>query len=380
MKKFFFFLAMLASVAASAQVTHVEPVGANYTNKTVTFRVWWSAGSRDATHFPKVWVWVDFIKINSNNTTSGNSWTRAEVSSVSGGATSYDGSNRKGFWLVGNASTNYSATLTVQLNITETKFNWCAYASDYPPNVVANNGTYTLRGTPPFTLIAADGTTTQTVSGKTLAASALTITPSVIKDKTECPGVFCLYTGSDLYRDATHLCGRRASGAMNWEAWIKDVRDNELYRIVFLSDNKWWTAEEMRYDASSAKRSYKCPNGKQRTIYNRPNVACPSGWTLPSVAAYTGLRNLMSLAKFLSIGNHQYYGDGVDKYGFSLNPSALRSDIANGSFPSGDCNISYEYQYASMWDTLDGNRLCYMITSVCKDNFSWNQVRCIKQL
>ncbi|MDR1983996.1 MAG: hypothetical protein LBQ28_04140, partial [Prevotellaceae bacterium] len=304
MKKTFFLFAMLATVTASAQVTHVEPVGANYTNKTVTFRVWWAAGSRDATHLSKVWVWVDYIKINSNNTTSGNSWTRAAVSTVSGGATSYDGSNRKGFWLEGNAATNYSATLTVQLNITETKFNWCAYASDYPPNVVANNGTYTLRGTPPFTLIAADGTTTQTVIGKTLVASALTITPTTIKDQTECPGVFCAYTGSDLYIDATHACQLRASDTKNWEAWIKDSRDSKFYRIVYMPDNKWWLAQNVKY-ANTGSAINGCTEDECGKGYMSPQVynswggtsgssgnvqgVCPYSWLLPVRSDYSDL-------------------------------------------------------------------------------------------
>ncbi|MDR3350219.1 MAG: hypothetical protein LBN98_01055 [Prevotellaceae bacterium] len=179
--KIFFLFAMLASITANAQVTNIEPVGANYANKTVSFRVWWNAGSWDAMHLSKVWVWADYITVNSNNTTSDNTWERATVGTVSGGVTSYN------------------------------------------------------------------GTTTQTVSGKTLAASALTITPTTIKDKTECPGVFCIYSGSDLYIDTTHLCQQRASGAQNWEAWIKDTRDTELYRIFLMPDNKWWLAQNVKY-------------------------------------------------------------------------------------------------------------------------------------
>ncbi|MDR2802543.1 MAG: hypothetical protein LBB31_04920, partial [Prevotellaceae bacterium] len=63
MRTKFFFFAMFASITASAQVTHVEPVGANYATSTVLFRVWWNAGSRDATHLSKVWIWVDYIQV-----------------------------------------------------------------------------------------------------------------------------------------------------------------------------------------------------------------------------------------------------------------------------------------------------------------------------
>ena len=276
MKKIFFLFAMLASVVASAQ-TNVEPVSANYADKTVSFRVWWNAGSRDATHLSKVWVWVDYITIN-NNIPSG-TWTRAAVSIASPAASvSYDGSNRQGFWLQGNSG-SYSATVTVQLNIAASKFNWCAYSSDYPPNVTANNGTYTLHGTPPFTLIAANGTTTQTVNESTIATSAVTITPITLTDKTACPGVFCIYSGSDLYIDATHLCQQRTSGAKNWEAYIKDSRDNQIYRITQFSDNTWWFADDL---AIADKSVGICNSKRYYTGANKP--VCPAGWQLPTNA------------------------------------------------------------------------------------------------
>jgi uncharacterized protein (TIGR02145 family) len=318
MKKTFFFFAMLASVAASAQVTNVEPIGANYANKTVSFRVWWNAGSRNATHLAKVWVWVDYITVNSNNTTSGNTWTRATVGTVSGGITSYDGTNRKGFWLEGNASTNYSATLTVQLTNVSDKFNWCTYASDYPPNVTANNSTYTFKGTPPFTLIAANGTT-QTVTGKTLATSALTITPTTIKDKTECPGIFCIYTGSDLYIDATHLCQQRTSGAKNWEAYIKDARDNKIYRIVQMSDGNWYFAQDLDYRDGSDylyNTSY-CTTYIYGVTAANGGAVCPSSWDVPTTAVWTQLINTIDGGANNWAAFWPTSSGGTDIYGFT---------------------------------------------------------------
>jgi uncharacterized protein (TIGR02145 family) len=305
-----FLFAMLISVAASAQVTNVEPVGANYANSTVSFRVWWNAGSRNTTHLSKVWVWIDYITVNSDNTTSGNSWTRAAVSAASPTASvSYDGSNRKGFWLEGNSG-SYSATVTVQLTNVPAKFNWCAYVSDYPPNVTAANGTYTFKGTPPFTLIASNGTTSQTVTGTTLAASALTITPTTIRDKTECPGVFCPYQGSDLCIDATHLCQQRTSGAKNWEAYIRDSRDNEIYRIVLMPDNKWWLAQNVKYNktgynigactpeecgrAYTYAQAYASYAGGSSGSSGNVQGVCPPGWLLPILADWSAFANSIS--------------------------------------------------------------------------------------
>ncbi|MDR2359542.1 MAG: hypothetical protein LBD87_07080, partial [Prevotellaceae bacterium] len=202
---------------------NIELLGATYTAPAVQFRVSWNAIPEGACHNSKIWLWVDFIKIE-NNQPSG-TWTRATVANPSSGTVAAE--TNKGFWLQGATSGSYAATVTVTLtNIpANTTFNWCAYASDCPPFVIANNGTYTLQGTPPFILKAADGST-QTVTGKTLPAASLTIAAITLTDKTECPSNFCPYTGSDLYRDATHLCGHRPTGAQNWEAYIKDSRDN----------------------------------------------------------------------------------------------------------------------------------------------------------
>jgi hypothetical protein len=187
MKKTFFFFAMLASIIANAQATRVEPIDVNYATKTVSFRLWWDNGSRDATHLSKVWVWVNYITVNSDNTTSGNSWTRALIPGAPAanvGTPSQEPGNDKGFWLQGNSG-SYSATVTVELNITATKFNWCAYASDFPPNAIENTGTYTLKGSPPFIITTSTGTLqedSETFTGGTITA---------FTDATGCPGVLC---------------------------------------------------------------------------------------------------------------------------------------------------------------------------------------------
>jgi hypothetical protein len=275
MKQFFFLFAILISVATNAQsgVT-VKSVSANYGNKTVTFTVSWAAGSRDATHLSKVWVWVDYQPVTDPDATG--TWTRATIANPSPGTVAPE--TDKGFWLQGNSG-SYSATVTVQLTNVPSKFNWCAYASDYPPNVTANNGSYTFHGTLPFTLTAANGTTTQTISNKTVATSAVTITPITLTDQTGCPGVFCIYTGTDLYIDATHLCQQRTVGAKNWETYIKDSRDNQIYRITQFSDGSWWFAS----DLAIATNRYGICNGI--SFYagsNKP--ACPTGWSYPSIA------------------------------------------------------------------------------------------------
>ena len=345
MKTKFFFFAMLANVAASAQVTNVTPVSANYTNKTVSFRVWWNAGSRDATHLSKVWVWVDYIAVNNNNTTSGNTWTRATIGTISGGTTSYDGNNRKGFWLEGNASTAYSATLTVQLTNLPAKFNWCAYVSDYPPNMVMDEETYYFKGTPPFILKEANETIHE-ITQTSMPKSNLTFVPVSITDKTECPGGLkevigtCPYTGTDWYADPNHKCQQRASGAQNWEAWIKDTRDNELYRIVYMPDNRWWLAQNVRYASTGSSITYTgCTpeicgryytqtqlnasynGGSSGSGANKQGV-CPKGWVLPVKSDIQTFMNKISATTSVAVAAIRHHaatkcGTPTDLYGWA---------------------------------------------------------------
>jgi uncharacterized protein (TIGR02145 family) len=141
----------------------------------------------------------------------------------------------------------------------------------------------------------------------------LTITPTTIRDKTECPGDFCIYTGSDLHIDATHLCQQRTSGAKNWEAWIKDTRNNydDLYRIVLMPDNKWWLAQNVRYAGTGASitisgctpeicgRWYSAAQrnaswGGSSGVGENKQGVCPNGWVLPIHSSWTNLFNSIS--------------------------------------------------------------------------------------
>jgi hypothetical protein len=192
MKKIFFFFAMFVNIAASAQNMQVESISATYTSTPVVkFRVSWT-GAREYRHNTKVWVFVDYRKVE-NNVPAGN-WARAlvastpTVSSSPASTVTLESGNDKGFWLQG-ANGDYSATVTVPvtLDASVTQFNWCAYASDYPPNAKITsgsyaNGTYTLKGTQPFII---NGTVT--VNSNTYSAERI----STITDVTKCPGYRC---------------------------------------------------------------------------------------------------------------------------------------------------------------------------------------------
>jgi uncharacterized protein (TIGR02145 family) len=293
MKKLYYFFLLLPLWGfggfAHASVT-VQVLGTDFTNKTVTLRVEYANAVND-----RVWVWIYLCSMQGM-------FQPAEISAASAtnGSVLYLSTNTRGFFV-----TSSPATVTATLSNASGRFSCCAYGSDTPPNATAANGTYTFKGTPPFTLTDADGTTTQTVTENTLPASALTITPVILTDETGYSDVFdfCLYAGSDLFIDATHFCRQRTSGAQNWEAWILDSRDNELYRIVYMPDNKWWLAQNVRYAGTGSSPSangrlytaaeFNAAHGGSSGSGQNKQGVCPPGWVLPITSEWTTFHNVL---------------------------------------------------------------------------------------
>jgi hypothetical protein len=328
MKKIFFLFALLASIAASATVT-VTPLGVNYNVKTVTFRVEYANAANN-----RAWVWIDLCPVSG---VTPSTFQSAVISAVSatGGSVDAASLNGRGFYVTSNPS-----TVTATLSNATGNFNWCAYGSDTSPNITANNGTYTLRGTPPFILKDAGGAT-QIVQGKTIPASSLTIVPITMTDATGCPSYFCNYVGADLYFNTTYKCRQRTSGAGNWEAYIKDVRDNQIYRIVKMQTGTWWMADDLLWDGRpnpdaisytvrgtprSCGVHYGCgrfyrADANGSGVYTgsandrRVSDVCPTGWLIPAAGELTWyLYDSPNPEQYLSTLE---FG-GPDTYGLSL--------------------------------------------------------------
>ncbi|MDR0693727.1 MAG: hypothetical protein LBF81_00295 [Prevotellaceae bacterium] len=303
MRTTFFFFTMLASMTASATVT-VTPLNADYSTKKVTFKVEWT-NTPIAPCNNRVWIWIDFCPVNG---VTPQSFSTATIDSpaITGGNGTITNPTARGFFIE-YAATNAGTTVTATLsNAPAGKFNWCVHGSTYPPNIGDyNNGIYTLRGTPPFTLYDENGTT-QIVKGTTIARSSLNIEPITMTDATGCPGNFCKYVGSDLYMNATtYKCQQRTSGAQNWEAWIKDTRDDNSYRIVLMPDNNWWLAQNVKYahvgsaisgcTEDECGKKYTCEQtyasyagGTSGESGNVQGI-CPPGWLLPIQENYHSL-------------------------------------------------------------------------------------------
>jgi hypothetical protein len=153
-----FFLSFLApedSLFAQSRVVNIKSIEANYTvaPPTITFEVYWTSTPTPPMHRDTVWVFADYQAVGKG--TELGAWAPAGMTkvAVAGAGTVVPHSlNGRGFYLAGNPSGAFSSTVTVTLNegLAGTKFNWCAYATDYPPNAQEDKGYYALLGTPPF--------------------------------------------------------------------------------------------------------------------------------------------------------------------------------------------------------------------------------------
>ncbi|MDR1680714.1 MAG: hypothetical protein LBS12_02890 [Prevotellaceae bacterium] len=192
MKKRLFILSVLSislSIAfGQARVAQVRQLGADYaaTPPTVTFEVYWNEAPTPPRHRDTVWVFIDIQPISFSGLLG--NWTAATITDAvvdAGTGSIVAGSlNGRGFYLDGHAGPiPFSSTLTVTLDasLNNTKFNWCAFVSDYPPNATLGSAHYELHGTTPFVV---NGTTlgdgVRSFSGECITA---------LTDATGCPGL-----------------------------------------------------------------------------------------------------------------------------------------------------------------------------------------------
>lgn len=164
----------------------VVPLDIIYINHipAIKFSIQWKSIPNDNyTHNTKIWVWVDYYKIE-NHQLSGK-WTRATITGVSAGTVEAGG---KGFWLQGNAGV-YNQEITAMLGGMPQKFNWCVYASDAPPVAeFTTSNSILFYGNKPFTITYSD----QSVAANLPAAPYTPVAGKTIAsftDATNCPGI-----------------------------------------------------------------------------------------------------------------------------------------------------------------------------------------------
>jgi hypothetical protein len=247
MRTKFFFFAMFAGVAASAQSTvQIMPISATYTSTpTIQFKVSWT-NQTTANHRNKVWVFVDFQSAISP-TQKGN-WQPATITgTVQKTAGTVSEQSNRGFFLEG-MTTNFASTVTVSLSNVTGKFNWCAYATDYPPNAASySDGTYTFKGTKPFVV---NGTT---VNSNTYVVTKITS----LTDATGCPG--------GVGRDVPDNGGTCLSGLTAVGGYCRDLAADAA---------STFTGCNIEIKASD--------QGTTLSSYSSDNQLCPSGWRWPT--------------------------------------------------------------------------------------------------
>ena len=149
-----------SAFAQTSSKVLVKPITADYAaaTPTVTFKVSWPAGTRDADHHSKVWLLIDYKRIKDNAYADG--WLRAGIAALpaycSAGTPALEPGNPNGFWLQGTDGA-FAATVTVPVTVEVGKdgydyhFGWCGWAFDRPPVAeLQANGSYKLYGTSPF--------------------------------------------------------------------------------------------------------------------------------------------------------------------------------------------------------------------------------------
>jgi uncharacterized protein (TIGR02145 family) len=138
MKKLYFFLLLPLWMGnlSSAYTQSVKLIGADFATSAVTFTV-------DVGAAPRIWVFVGYT--TDPSPTSAIMSRATFTPPVSAGTLAAE---NRGFWLENNATV--TATLS---GVSGSRFSWCAYAVDAPPNAVSQpDGSYQLHGTPPFTI------------------------------------------------------------------------------------------------------------------------------------------------------------------------------------------------------------------------------------
>jgi hypothetical protein len=244
-----------------AQAT-VTPLSVNYNTKTVTFRVAWTNMSCNN----RVWVWVDLCPVA--GATPG-TFQQAVISAASptAGSIATVTNNQRGFYVTTNPS-----TVTATLSNATGKFSWCAYASHYPPNATSyNNGTYTLKGTPPF-VITGNGTIQ---GGNKYVGTVI----NSLTDATGNPG--------GIARNQLRNGGACAPGLTAVGSYCRDLcADNAI--------------------ASSCNSGIEVENfERSKPSTWSTNLNCPTGWRLPTLNEIRCLWDNSS-PSFMRIGKHQF--------------------------------------------------------------------------
>ncbi len=243
-KKTFLFLSYIMSTFAlsAASCVSVKQINSDYKNNKIVVSITWTGCGGDmSNHRNTAWVFVDYRAVT--GATKTNTWNRATVSMSSAGTVVNSGAS-KGVWIYGTNGTSQTITLTLNSSGLPTQYDWCAFATDYPPNAVTyTNGIYTLRGTKPFAI---NGVT---VNSTTYSGGII----NVLTDATGCPGWF--------ERDVATTSGTCQPNLIRVGGYCRNLPADEASTYIGCG-----------FEIKATDISTTYPNRNQ----------CPSGWHVPT--------------------------------------------------------------------------------------------------
>ncbi len=347
-KIYYLLLVMLyTSTLHAANCVTAKQISIDYKNKTVTFTLTWNGCSGTTTHLNRVWAFVDIQPID--NVENKGAWGPAsftEAVMVTNGTPATVTGNTRGFYVTGNNGA--TATIKVKLNTTATKFNWCSYATDYPPNVSAYSGSvYTFKGTPSFV-----------VNSISRSAKTYTGTLTSLTDASGCPG--CI--GRNMPVNGAIPCCPELTGV------------NGYCRNLIADGASTYIGCGVEVYATDAV-----------SFNSTVNSGCPSGnWRWPSSSELLCIANAGILIPNTNV-NTQYFSNertcnppNSQDFGrwdytqimYSPKSGHVVCNCANGIFDNPDWNASQQWELRGCnWPTCT----CYL-NGVVYDN----RIRCVR--
>jgi len=276
MKKFFLILigAMCTFTLSAQTCVSVKQISADYKTDQIKIAITRTGCTGDASNLRNtVWVFVDYRDVG------GSSWTRAAISVASPGTFATD--NDKGVWIYGaNSPTAQTVTLTLK-NMPTNKYDWCAFATDYPPNATLlgpSGSTYTLKGTPPFTIDGSYTTSARTYIGSITSITDATRNPEGFVNIPGCSiTTFNLGTVSFVSSQTWSVSGTGANSHIK-QIWSTPVMATNCNKTTYAGN----TVAPFSYDCRKHSQDSYGHLFSWCMIKRYATQLCPSPWRVPT--------------------------------------------------------------------------------------------------
>jgi hypothetical protein len=159
--------------------------------------------------------------------------------------------NTRGVWVKGTSSATtatFRAAIKVTLvSATPAKFNACAYATDYPPNIASVSGsTYTLKGTQSFQ-----------INGTPVSGNKYTGSVSSLTDPTGCPGCIAVRDFQLTSSNVNIPCCPNLTAV---GGYCRNLAADDAYTIASCTNNINGLTLEVKNN-NMAEGSWSCPSG-----------------------------------------------------------------------------------------------------------------------